>query len=120
MATTHAGTVSDTGMEKCAHLCHECQDACLRLVPHCLSLGGAHATPAHIGMLMDCIAICGASHDLLRRGSARHVHTCAACAVICDACAEDCERLAGGDRAMEECAKVCGECAESCRAMEGR
>lgn len=106
-----------TALEHCAHLCHECQDACLALVPHCLSLGGPHAAPEHIGLLLDCIAICGTSHNLLHRASPLHRETCRACAAICAACAEDCERTARGDGDMMKCAETCRECAESCRKM---
>ena len=106
-------------MERCAEVCHECNDACLRLIGHCLDLGGAHASREHQTMLADCAAICAVSHSFLHRKSPLHVHTCGACAEVCRACAEDCERLAEGDREMEECAAMCHRCAESCARMSG-
>jgi hypothetical protein len=106
-------------MESCAHLCHECQDECLRTIVHCLSLGGEHASKSHQTMLADCVAICGVSHNLLHRQSPQHVLTCRACAEICNACADDCERVGNGDAAMKRCAEVCRRCAESCDAMAG-
>lgn len=104
-------------MRQCARLCHECKDACLELVPHCLGLGGAHAAPEHIVMLLDCADICNTSEQFLHRGSAHHGQTCSACAEICEACAVDCERIAEGDRHMRQCADICRRCAESCREM---
>lgn len=104
-------------LERCAHECHECQDACLALIPHCLTMGGAHAGASHIGLLMDCAAICSTSHNLLHRRSVMHRETCRACAAICAACAEDCERIAKGDSEMSRCAELCRRCAESCRKM---
>lgn len=104
-------------MEECAKICHECQDACLRTIVHCLDLGGEHASRHHQTLLTDCAAICGVSHGFLHRQSPLHVHTCRACAEVCRACAEDCERVGNGDNVMRECARMCRRCAESCERM---
>src|SRR5438477_13014496 len=105
-----------TALDQCAQVCHECQDACLGLIPHCLGLGGPHADKEHIGVLMDCAVICGASHDFLHRGSPLHRETCRACSTVCAACAKSCARIPG-DAAMHDCAQACLRCAESCRRM---
>jgi hypothetical protein len=112
-------TEHGSDLERCAHICHECQDACLTLIPHCLSLGGEHASSSHINTLLDCVAICGASHNLLHRGSALHAHTCRACAEICEACEEACLRIGKDDEMMKKCAEACGRCAAACREMSG-
>lgn len=104
-------------LERCAHMCHQCEGACLQSVAHCLDKGGDLASPARISVLLDCVAICAASHDLLYRGSPHHTHTCGACAAICEACAESCERAGAGDARLAKCAEVCHQCAESCREM---
>ncbi len=39
----------------------------------------------------------------------------AACAEICEACAESCDRIGGKE--MESCAEACRRCAQSCREM---
>lgn len=114
MPTHHA-----SNLDRCAHICHECEDACLTCIPHCLSLGGEHAGPEHINTLLDCVAICSASHDLLHRGSLLHAETCRACAAICEACAEDCARIGPDDEHMRKCAEACRRCAASCREMSG-
>ena len=106
-----------TMMERCAQICHECQDVCLEAVPHSLDLGGSWATREHQTLLADCIAICGVSHNLLHRQSPQHTHTCRACAEICHTCADECDRMARGDRLMQECADACRRCAESCDRM---
>ncbi|MDX2132945.1 MAG: four-helix bundle copper-binding protein [Planctomycetota bacterium] len=106
-------------MEACAETCHECQDECLRTIVHCLEIGGEHASREHQTLLMDCALICGVSHSVLHRGSAQHEHTCRACAAICRACADDCERMGSGDTVMQECAQVCRRCAGSCEEMSG-
>ena len=45
----HTGVSND--MEMCIEICQECHATCLETVMHCLSMGGEHATPAHIGTL---------------------------------------------------------------------
>jgi hypothetical protein len=109
-------TDRSSGLEQCAHICHECQDACLALIPHCLSQGGVHAERDHIGLLIDCAVICGASHNFLHRASPLHRETCRACSMVCTACAKSCARMPD-DPAMHECAEACLRCAESCRRM---
>jgi hypothetical protein len=107
----------DPSMEACAKVCHECEDACLRTIVHCLDRGGEHASRSHQTMLADCAAICSVSHSFLHRGSPLHGHTCAACAAVCRACAEDCEHTAADDETMIRCARACRACAESCERM---
>lgn len=116
----YSHTKHAAAMEECAHACHQCQDACLRLIPHCLDLGDDHALPSHIGLLMDCAVICGAAHNLLHRASPVHVESCRACAAVCTACADESEMLARGDDQMLECVQACRHCAERCRQMGGR
>src|SRR3954467_9064798 len=111
----HAGTISRE-MRDCARLCHECKDACLELIPHCLQRGDDHAEADHILLLLDCAQICNTTEEFMHRGSEHHALTCGVCARICDACAEDCEQF-GDDDEMRRCAEVCRRCAESCRRM---
>lgn len=109
--------MSDTSMQQCIANCTDCHRICVETVAHCLRMGGKHADAAHIGLLLDCAQICATSADFMLRGSPLHGHTCAACAVVCERCAEDCERLDPGDAHMQACADMCRRCAESCRAM---
>lgn len=84
---------------------------------HCLKMGGKHASPEHIGLMMDCAEICGTSAHFMQRHSPRHALTCGVCAEVCEACARDCESMANGDDMMLRCAAICHECAASCREM---
>jgi hypothetical protein len=115
MQSAHTHHATPEQMEACAHLCHECQDACLKLVAQCLER--EHVAPEHINTLLDCVAICDASHNVLHRGSMLHTETCRACAAICEACARSCAGMGAED---DECAARCRECAASCREMSGR
>jgi hypothetical protein len=103
-------------METCIERCTECHRVCLETVQHCLKLGGEHAAPAHIRLLLDCADICRTSAGFMIRDSDMHGYTCAACAAICERCAQDCERFPD-DEQMKRCAEICRACAESCREM---
>lgn len=106
-------------MDRCIQNCTDCASTCEETILHCLSLGGKHSSPEHIGLLMDCALICATSAKFMLHRSAFHHRTCEVCADVCQACAEDCERLAGSDRRMQICAEVCRKCSESCREMAG-
>lgn len=78
-------------------------------------MGGKHATPDHIQMLIACAEICDTSARFMLLGSQHHTRTCEVCAEVCEACAEDCERFE--DDLMKRCADACRRCAASCREM---
>jgi hypothetical protein len=101
----------------CIETCRQCHQTCLETVSHCLSLGGRHADPAHIRLLMDCAEICQTSASFMIRDSEWLDLTCAACSEVCARCSEDCESMAEGDGQMIACAAVCRRCAESCHEM---
>lgn len=104
-------------MEACIRNCTDCHHICLELVPHCLNMGGEHAAPAHITLLLDCAQSCATGADFMIRNSQYHGQACGFCAQVCEACAADCERLAGDDAMMRDCAEACRRCAQSCREM---
>lgn len=104
-------------MQQCIEECLRCHGVCLQTVSHCLELGDRHADPAHIGVLLDCAEICQTSANFMLRSSDRHQVICGVCAQICRACAEDCERMAGDDRILQQCAEACRRCQQSCERM---
>ncbi|MEP7187725.1 MAG: four-helix bundle copper-binding protein [Roseiflexaceae bacterium] len=115
MPMEHQSIGSD--MQQCIQECLNCHSVCLATVPHCLEMGGAHASAAHIGLLLDCVEICQTSANFMLRGSALHARTCGVCAEVCKQCAQDCERIGGDDTYMQACAAACRRCAESCQKM---
>jgi hypothetical protein len=81
-------------------------------------MGGEHAKPGHIRLLLDCAEICETSANFMLRTSDLHHLTCGVCAEVCTRCAEDCERFVD-DIMMQACAQACRHCAESCQEMAG-
>lgn len=107
----------DDRMQDCITRCSECHDSCLETVMNCLQMGGEHASPEHIRVLLDCAQACDASRDFMLRGSELHHEYCRVCANACERCADECERLGGEDEVMRNCAEICRRCAQSCRTM---
>ena len=103
-------------MRRCSEECQRCHNVCLETIHHCLHMGGKHADPHHIRLMADCVQICQTSADFMRRGSDLHGHTCRACSIVCDRCAQDCAAMSE-DPEMKTCADQCRKCADSCRKM---
>lgn len=114
-------TPDEAAMERCAHICHECQDVCLSLVPYFRTDLGTDddRRVAYLNLLLDCAGICGLSHSVLHRRSDSHTITCTACAAICERCVQACRGVGDEDPAMSRCADACARCARSCREMSG-
>jgi hypothetical protein len=106
-------------MKECIEWCQACAEICASSIAHCLTRGGAHAEPDHIGLLIDCAEACRASLSFLQRGSPLHASSCAFCAGVCKQCEESCEELQSDDEVMKRCADACRSCFESCRKMAG-
>ena len=103
-------------MQRCIDDCIECHAICLSTLRYCLTLGGAHVEPAHVGHMLDCAEICQTSANFMLRNSSMHQMTCGVCAEACEACAASCEQF-GDDAQMQLCAEVCRRCAASCHEM---
>lgn len=103
-------------MDGCIEECLSCHAVCTETIAHCLQMGGDHANPEHITLLMDCAEICQTSANYMLRMSDLHGLTCGVCAKVCTLCAEDCEAFEG-DEMMAACAEACRSCAETCEQM---
>ena len=108
--------MDDPKMKACIDSCRSCEQACASSVAHCLELGGKHAAPEHITLLLDCAGICATAGNFMVRGSHHSAHLCGECAEICDACGKSCEQFSD-DAMMRRCADACRQCAKACREM---
>lgn len=106
----------DPKVKKCIDDCVACANSCLETMSHCLHMGGSHADPAHITLLVNCAEVCRASGDFMLTGSEFSSEMCELCAPVCDRCASSCEQFSD-DRQMMACAELCRTCADSCRQM---
>ncbi len=116
-ATFMAGHHMSEEMRGCIQLCQECHALCIQMIGHCVGLGGRHAAPDHIRLLMDCAQICTTTADYMGRGSSFHDRTCGLCSEICRLCAKSCEQVAGDNQLVKQCAELCRRCAGSCDRM---
>ncbi|MEP6607837.1 MAG: four-helix bundle copper-binding protein [Burkholderiaceae bacterium] len=102
-------------MGRCIAACNECNRVCLQSIEHCLALGGQHAEPAHIAVLLTCASTCRTATELMSINSVWHPTICDLCAQVCEECADQCEDL--GD--IDDCVAACQSCADACRDMDG-
>jgi hypothetical protein len=116
-SVVQGGHHSDDEIKKCAQLCQDCHALCTETIQHCLKLGGRHAAPEHIGLLLDCAQLCETTAQYLLRRSSLHERVCALCADVCRQCAENCVQLSGDDPMVKQCAELCRRCAGSCERM---
>ena len=63
---------------------------------------------------LDCSDVCSLTSHYLSRGSEFANSMLVQCALICDVCAEECEKHPDMPHCVE-CAKICRNCAEECR-----
>lgn len=114
------GHHADDEMGKCIKLCQDCHAVCTQMVGHCLKLGGRHAEPDHIRLLLDCAQICETTTQYLLRGSSLHERMCGLCAEVCRQCEDNCVQVAGKDQIVKECVEMCRRCADSCERMASK
>jgi hypothetical protein len=106
-------------MQQCMQDCAQCAMICEQTAHHCLEMGGEHASPDHQRVMRDCAEICALSVAFMTRISPHSIELCRLCATVCSECAQECQRMANGDRMMTQCAEICRRCAESCEQMAG-
>ena len=104
------------GDQDCIEACTACSQTCLQMaMTHCLEMGGAHAEPSHMRLMLDCAAVCELAARLQLGASEFADDFCALCAEVCLACADSCDGLEG----MEDCAQTCRDCAAQCETRSG-
>ena len=114
------GHHTDDEMKKCIQLCRDCHAMCTQTIAHCLKLGGRHAMPDHIRLMMDCAQMCATSADYMVRESPFHDRICRLCSELCKECGKDCQQVAGDDQMVKECIEMCRKCAASCERMASK
>lgn len=90
----------------------ECERICQETFNHCLEMGGRHAAPSHLRILLDCAEVCGTASGTLLRGAVNGP-LWAACIAACEVCEASCRNV-GDDDQMRACAEACRACADAC------
>ena len=96
-------------LDDCARVCNACATADLmeqevKMMVRCVRLD------------IDCAEICALTSNYLSRNSEFAYPMAVQCAVVCDACAEECEKHPDMPHCVE-CARVCRKCAVECRKL---
>lgn len=96
-----------TALQHCHATCHS------MATTHCLEMGGEHARPQHLRLMLDCAAFCAFTADAVGRKSQFHTRYAALCAEVCQTCGDDCAAIGN----MEECVASCRDCVTVCREL---
>ncbi|TCI69192.1 MULTISPECIES: four-helix bundle copper-binding protein [unclassified Exiguobacterium] len=92
-------------LRDCVETCNYCLESCLeeydvKMMVDCIRLD------------RECAAICSFLAEAMTRDSAFVPELARACAVVCKACAQECEKHKHAH--CQECARVCVQCASMC------
>ena len=79
---------------------------------HCQDL---HLRHRQLQLLRDCADVCTLTAKYLARHSSFSKSIAGLCAIICEACGNECARFT--DQESQKCAQICLHCAMECRAF---
>ena len=96
----------------CIEACMKCAAICNYCASSCAKEPNAHMMARCIQLDMECAAICFATAELMSLGSDKVKEICKLCAIMCDACAEECSKHENVH--CRECAEACTFCADQC------
>jgi hypothetical protein len=101
----------------CIEACNDCAIACDNCAAACLQEQDVKMMARCIALDIDCAQLCRLAAGAMARGGEAAEAICAACAQVCDMCADEC-----GKHQMQhcqDCATSCRRCAAECRNMGG-
>ena len=96
----------------CIEACLRCAAVCNHCAASCAKDEKANMMGRCIQLNMECAAICYAAAELMSVGSDKIKEICSLCAIMCDACAEECNKHENAH--CRECAEICTKCADEC------
>lgn len=99
--------------EGCVDACKEC----LAIAAYCSQACIEENMPECAKRCLECVEICKTMIVLAARDSMNVSVVARACAQICKACAEECEKHDNDH--CSACAEACRKCAEECRNISG-
>lgn len=108
--------MNQSQFQSCIQACYDCAQACDMCAAACLQETDPKMMARCIELDDECAAMCRLSAQAMSRASEHVYEICQLCAVICDACAEECSSHQA--QHCQECAAACRRCADECRRME--
>ena len=108
----------DNGTKALIQLLGDCVQSCDECIRGDLMEKEVMMMARCIKLDLDCAEICAITSRYLTRKSEFGSSLVTLCAVICDACAKECEKFPDMPHCVE-CARVCRRCAKECREFQG-
>ncbi len=119
MPTSSSGNVQKNKFQTTIEILNDCVQACNACMTDCLREREVQMLANCIRLDRDCADICALTTEYVSRESEFAPALAKQCAVVCDACAKECEKHSHMDH-CKQCAEVCRKCAEECRKLGGR
>ena len=114
----------DRGMlVACIQACYECAQTCTACADACLSEDMVAELTKCIRTNLDCADICATTGAVLSRHTGYDANVSRAvlmaCATVCTACGDECERHASMHEHCRVCTESCRRCEQACRELLG-
>lgn len=111
-------TLQNPKYQECIDSCNNCAEACEACCTACLTdASNVGIMTRCIMMYRDCADMCRMASCMMARGSEYAKQSCNMCADVCEACAMECDKMAGKMEQCKQCADMCRACAQECRSM---
>lgn len=97
-------------LHDCVSECNHCFDACLReedgkMMAQCIRLD------------RECADICALLEQAIARNSPFVPELAKVCAIVCEACGDECEKHSEHHEHCRRCAEACRRCEKACRSV---
>ncbi len=109
--------MSHEQFSECIDACTACALACEHCASACLDEKGVSELVECIRLNRDCAELCLLASAWMARGSRFASLMGETCAIVCNACAEECAKFPTSH--CQVCASACRQCAEICRRIVG-
>ena len=119
MPASSSRNVLESKFQSAIEALNDCVQACNACMTDCLREDDVQMLAKCIQLDRDCADICALTSEYVSRESEFAPALAKQCAVVCDACAGECEKHSHMVH-CRLCAEVCRRCAEECRKLGRR
>lgn len=107
--------MSHQQFKSCIEACYACAATCDHCASACLQEDDVKMMARCIALDIECARICRLAGASMASGSEFAKDVCRLCAMICQACGDECAKHQMDH--CQECAQACHRCADECRRM---